>query len=150
MAEIADLISHLTVASPLSTSSTLRRANHIHIFIHEPLAIEQNTLSLEQVTAIVLNGKHILAPRKDITEVKNAYKIYERLDELNPFSMDALLAAHSIMTRSLVEETDMFRTWSVSVVNSKGHVLHFGMLHQYVSDLVMSCWIGQRLVKYIC
>ncbi len=46
-------------------------------------AIEQNTLSLEQVTA-VLNGKQVLAPPKDIAEVKNAYAIYERLDELGP------------------------------------------------------------------
>lgn len=135
VAEIAELVGRLTVFSPLSTSPTLRRANRIRT-IHGSLAIEQNTLSLEQVTA-VLNGKQVLAPPKDIAEVKNAYEIYERLDELNPYSVDDLLTAHGIMTRGLVEESGMFRTRPVGVVDSEGHVLHFGTLPQYVPDLVM-------------
>ena len=135
VAEIAELVGRLTVFSPLSTSPTLRRANRIRT-IHGSLAIEQNTLSLEQVTA-VLNGKQVLAPPKDIAEVKNAYEIYERLDELDPYSVDDLLTAHGIMTRGLVEESGMFRTRPVGVVDSEGHVLHFGTLPQYVPDLVM-------------
>lgn len=135
VAEIAELVGRLTVFSPLSTSPTLRRANRIRT-IHGSLAIEQNTLSLEQVTA-VLNGKHVLAPPKDIAEVKNAYEIYERLDELDPYSVDDLLTAHGIMTRGLVEESGIFRTRPVGVVDSEGHVLHFGTLPQYVPDLVM-------------
>ena len=135
VAEIAELVGRLTVFSPLSTSPTLRRANRIRT-IHGSLAIEQNTLSLEQVTA-VLNGKHVLAPPKDIAEVKNAYEIYERLDELDPYSVDDLLTAHGIMTRGLVEESGVFRTRPVGVVDSEGHVLHFGTLPQSVPDLVM-------------
>ena len=136
VAEIAELVGRLTAVSPLSTSPTLRRANRIRT-IHGSLAIEQNTLSLEQITA-VLNGKHVLAPPKDIAEVKNAYEIYERLDELDPYSVDDLLTAHGIMTRGLVEESGMFRTRPVGVVDSEGHVLHFGTLPQYVPDLVMA------------
>ena len=135
VAEIAELAGRLTAFSPLSTSPTLRRANRIRT-IHGSLAIEQNTLSLEQVTA-VLNGKHVLAPPKDIAEVKNAYAIYERLDELDPYSVDDLLTAHGIMTRGLMEESGVFRTRPVGVVDSEGHVLHFGTLPQYVPDLVM-------------
>ena len=135
VAEIAELVGRLTVFSPLSASPMLRRANRIRT-IHGSLAIEQNTLSLEQVTA-VLNGKQVLAPPKDIAEVKNAYEIYERLEELDPYSVDDLLTAHGIMTRGLVEESGMFRTRPVGVVDSEGHVLHFGTLPQYVPDLVM-------------
>ena len=135
VAEIAELVGRLTATSPLSTSPTLRRANRIRT-IHGSLAIEQNTLSLEQVTA-VLNGKHVLAPPKDIAEVKNAYEIYERLDELDPYSVDDLLTAHGIMTRGLVDESGVFRTRPVGVVDSEGHVLHFGTLPQYVPDLVI-------------
>ena len=119
----------------LSSNPTLRRSNRIRT-IHGSLAIEQNTLSLEQVTA-VLNGKHVLAPPKDIAEVKNAYEIYERLDELDPYSVDDLLTAHGIMTRELVDESGMFRTRPVGVVDQEGRVLHFGTLPQYVPDLVM-------------
>lgn len=135
VAEIAELVGRLTASPLLSTNPTLRRANRIRT-IHGSLAIEQNTLSLEQVTA-VLNGKHVLATPKDIAEVKNAYEIYERLDELDPYSVDDLLTAHSIMTRGLVDESGVFRSRPVGVVDSEGHVLHFGTLPQYVPDLVM-------------
>ena len=135
VAEIAELMGKLSAVSSLSTNPTLRRSNRIRT-IHGSLAIEQNTLSLEQVTA-VLNGKHVLAPPKDIAEVKNAYEIYERLDELDPYSVDDLLTAHGIMTRGLVEESGVFRSRPVGVVDSEGHVLHFGTLPQYVPDLVM-------------
>ena len=136
VAEIAELVGKLSAVASLSANPMLRRSNRIRT-IHGSLAIEQNTLSLEQVTA-VLNGKHVLAPPKDIVEVKNAYEIYERLDELDPYSVEDLLTAHGIMTRDLVEESGMFRTRPVGVVDSEGHVLHFGTLPQYVPDLVMA------------
>ena len=135
VAEIAELVGRLTSTNQLSSNPTLCRSNRIRT-IHGSLAIEQNTLSLEQVTA-VLNGKHVLAPPKDIAEVKNAYEIYERLDELDPYSVDDLLTAHGIMTRELVDESGMFRTRPVGVVDQEGRVLHFGTLPQYVPDLVM-------------
>ena len=135
VAEIAELVGRLTSTNQLSGNPTLRRSNRIRT-IHGSLAIEQNTLSLEQVTA-VLNGKHVLAPPRDIAEVKNAYEIYERLDELDPCSVDDLLTAHGIMTRELVDESGMFRTRPVGVVDQEGRVLHFGTLPQYVPDLVM-------------
>lgn len=71
VAEIAALVGNLTATDALSASPTLRRSNRIRT-IHGSLAIEQNTLTLEQVTA-VLNGKQVLAPPRDIAEVRNAY-----------------------------------------------------------------------------
>ena len=133
VAEIAELTGKLTSIHPLSANPTLRRTNRIRT-IHGSLAIEQNTLSLEQVTA-VLNGKHVLAPPKDIAEVKNAYEIYERLDELDPYSVDDLLTAHGIMTRGLVEESGYFRSRPVAVVDQQGNILHFGTLPDYVPGL---------------
>ena len=133
IAEIAELIGQLT-ASTTSKNPMLRRTNRIRT-IHGSLAIEQNTLSLEQVTA-VLGGKHVLAPPKDIAEVKNAYEIYERLPQLNPYSIDDLLTAHKIMTRDLVQESGMFRSKPVGVVDPQGNILHFGTLPAYVPQLV--------------
>ena len=135
VAEIAELIGRLNAAHLLSTNPTLRRANRIRT-IHGSLAIEQNTLSLEQVTA-VLNGKQVLASPKDIAEVKNAYEVYEQLGKLDPYSVNDLLIAHGIMTRGLVEESGTFRNRPVGVVDSEGNILHFGTLPQYVPDLVM-------------
>ena len=134
VAEIAELTGRLSLTNHLSSNPTLRRVNRIRT-IHGSLAIEQNTLSLDQVTAVI-NGKQVLAPPKDIAEVKNAYEIYERLEELDPYSIDDLLTAHGIMTRGLVEESGIFRSRPVGVVDQEGHILHFGTLPQYVPSLV--------------
>lgn len=149
VAEIAELVGRLNVNPHLTANPTLRRSNRIRT-IHGSLAIEQNTLSLEQVTA-VLNGKHVLAPPKDIAEVKNAYEIYDRLEDLDPYSINDLLDAHAIMTRGLVEESGMFRTRPVGVVDSEGHVLHFGTLPQYVPDLVMELleWVKNSSIHML-
>lgn len=132
--QIAELVGQVNATQGLSTNPTLRRTNRIRT-IYSSLAIEQNTLSLEQVTA-VLNGKRIIAPPKDIAEVKNAYEIYEMMDNLNPYSVNDLLKAHGIMTRELVEESGCFRSGSVGVVDKEGKVLHMGTLPAYVPDLV--------------
>ena len=134
IAEIAELVGKLTSTSQLSASPMLRRIHRIRT-IHGSLAIEQNTLSLEQVTAVI-DGKKVIAPPKDIAEVKNAYEIYEHMNKLNPYRVDDLLTAHGIMTRGLVEESGMFRTRNVGVVDSQGRVLHFGTLPNYVPGLV--------------
>lgn len=132
--EIAELVGNVSATQGLSTDPTLRRSNRIRT-IYSSLAIEQNTLSLEQVTA-VLNGKHIIAPPKDIAEVKNAYEIYEMMDTLNPYSVDDLLNAHGVMTGDLVEESGIFRSGPVGVVDKDGNVLHMGTLPDYVPTLV--------------
>ena len=132
--EIAELVGQVSATQGLSTNPTLRRSNRIRT-IYSSLAIEQNTLSLEQVTA-VLNGKRVLAPPKDIAEVKNAYEIYEMMDTLNPYSVDDMLSAHGVMTRGLVEESGCFRSGPVGVVDEFGIVLHLGTLPDYVPKLI--------------
>ena len=132
--EISELVGKISSTQNLSTSPILRCQNRIRT-IYSSLAIEQNTLSLEQVTA-VLSGKRVLAPPKDIAEVKNAYEIYDHLAELNPYSIDDLLLAHRTMMQGLVREAGEFRSRPVGVVDSKGNVLHFGTLPQYVPSLM--------------
>ena len=132
--EICELVGKVSSTQHLSSDPVLRRQNRIKT-IYSSLAIEQNTLSLEQVTA-VLSGKRVLAPPKDIAEVKNAYEIYDHLNELNPYSVEDLLLAHHVMMRGLVQEDGVFRSKPVGVVDSHGNVLHFGTLPQYVPPLV--------------
>ena len=132
--EISELVGKISSTQNLSTSPILRRQNRSRT-IYSSLAIEQNTLSLEQVTA-VLSGKRVLAPPKDIAEVKNAYEIYDHLAELNPYSIDDLLLAHRTMMQGLVHEAGEFRSRPVGVVDNQGNVLHFGTLPQYVPYLM--------------
>lgn len=90
--------------------------------IHSSLAIEQNPLTLEQVTAI-LDGKRILGNPNEIREVKNAYATYEMILELNPYSVDDLLEAHKQMMAGLISENGRFRT-SVVVVFAGDQVIN--------------------------
>ena len=135
VAEIAELVGHVNASLGLSANTMLRRSNRIRT-IYSSLAIEQNPLSLEQVAA-VLSGKRIIAPPKDIAEVKNAFEIYEMMGSLDPYSVDDLLTAHGVMTRGLVDESGCFRSRPVGVADKQGNVLHFGTLPDYVPGLVM-------------
>lgn len=134
VAEIAELTGKVSVVSGFSKNPTLRRKNRIRT-IYGSLSIENNTLTAEQVTAVI-NGKTVLAPPKDIEEVKNAYEIYEHLEQLDPFSVDDLLKAHGVMMRGLTENCGEFRERPVGVANSRtGEIIHFGTLPQYVPAL---------------
>lgn len=134
VAEIAELVGRVFSTDQLSANPALRRSNRIRT-IYGSLAIEQNTLTLDQITA-VLDGKRVLAPPKDIAEVRNAFEIYERLEELNPYSIDDLLTAHGVMMRGLEQEAGIFRSRPVGVVNQSGEIVHFGTLPQYVPEAV--------------
>ena len=141
IAEIAELVGQVNAVAGLTANPMLRRTNRIRT-IYSSLAIEQNALSLAQVTA-VLNGKRVIAPPKDIAEVKNAYEIYEMMDSLNPYSVDDLLNAHAVMTKGLTEESGCFRSGPVGVVDRHGNILHFGTLPDYAPGLTMELleWI---------
>ena len=134
--EIAELVGRVSVTDKISMNPTLRRTNRIQT-IYSSLAIEQNTLDIEQVTA-VLSGKRVIASPKDIAEVQNAYEIYDNMDKLNPYSIDDLLKAHSVMERGLLNEAGEFRSRPVGVADSEGNILHFGTLPQYVPPLILS------------
>lgn len=136
VAEIAELVGRVSSTDRLSANPALRRSNRIRT-IYGSLAIEQNTLTLDQVTA-VLDGKRVLAPPKDIAEVRNAFEIYERLEQLNPYSLDDLLTAHGVMMQGLEQEAGAFRSRPVGVVNQAGEIVHFGTLPQFVPDAVMN------------
>ena len=141
--EIAELVGQVNAVAGRTANPMLRRTNRIRT-IYSSLAIEQNTLSLEQVTA-VLNGKRVIAPPKDIAEVKNAYEIYEMMDSLNPYSVEDLLNAHAVMTKGLTEESGCFRSGPVGVVDKQGNILHFGTLPDYAPGLTMELldWVKE-------
>ncbi|MBR1762809.1 MAG: Fic family protein [Eubacterium sp.] len=142
--QITGLSERVSDSSNLSKNPRLRRKNRIKT-IHGSLAIENNSLSVEQVTA-VLDGKAVLAPPKDIEEVKNAFEIYELLDTLNPGSEADLLKSHRVLMRGLVDEAGEYRTKPVGVVDSgSGEIIHFGALPSVVPKLMEELleWINE-------
>ncbi len=91
----------------------LRRQNNIKT-IQASLAIEGNTLNIEQVTDI-LEGKRVIGAKKDIIEVQNAILVYENFDKLNSLSIRDLLFAHKILMKDLVEESGNWRVEGVGI-----------------------------------
>ena len=115
VAEISEQVGRISVLRGDSLTPRLRRENRIRT-IRASLAIEQNTLDLEQVTAI-LDGKRVLGNPNEIREVQNAYDAYELMLRLNPGSIDDLLTAHRLMMNGLVRDNGCFRSGGVGVFN---------------------------------
>ena len=113
VAEIMEIVTKLTMVEVEGINPKLRRNNRIKT-IQASLAIENNSLSLDQVTAI-LNGKKILGPGQDIKEVQNAYEAYELLLDFSPYDVSSLLKAHKILMNDLTKEAGTFRSGSVGI-----------------------------------
>jgi Fic family protein len=123
-AQILKLISSISIkigevnANYLNKQSPqLRKQNKIKT-VHSSLSIEGNTLTEDQVSAI-LENKRVIGPKKDIEEVINALNVYDSLGNLNPYSSKSFLEAHKILMRGLVNEAGAFRKQSVGIVQGE-------------------------------
>ena len=117
VADIAEAVGHLTAIAEQQPTPQLRKLNRIKT-IQSSLAIENNTMTIEQVTAI-LEGKRVLGPPNEIQEVKNAIDAYELLLELNPYKEKDLLRAHKLMMADLVSENGRYRQGGVGVFDGE-------------------------------
>ena len=133
ISEISELVGSITAWQDMHTNLKLRRENRIKT-IYSSLAIENNTLSLDQVTAIV-NGKRVLGTPKEIQEVKNAFDAYEQLLSFNPYSVGDLLKAHRTLMNELVREAGMFRSGGVGVFNGD-QLIHMAPPANLVPELM--------------
>lgn len=120
--EIAENLGKLSNVDELERLPRLRRVNRMKS-IQSSLAIENNTLSLIQVTDVI-DGKRVLGPQEDIFAVKNAFNAYKMLPDLDPFSLSDLKNAHGVMMQGLVEGAGKFRSNSVGVFDESGKVIH--------------------------
>ncbi len=115
VSSISEKIGKISVTNNLETKPHLRRNNRIKS-IHSSLKIEANSLSLGQVRDVI-NGKLVLGEQKEIQEVKNAYAAYEKINDINPYSIKKLKEFHAIMTKYIVEESGDFRKGEEGVFN---------------------------------
>ena len=114
------LLERHNIAMEEDRTLKLRKANRIKT-IHSSLAIEGNTLTEGEVRDII-NGKQIVAPIRQIQEVKNAIRIYDMYSGLDPFDEKDLLKAHSIMMEALTEDGGRYRNRGVGVFGESGLV----------------------------
>lgn len=120
IAEIAAQIERYAIRLEQTDGIRLRKANRIKT-IHSSLAIEGNSLTEGQVKDII-NGKTIVAPLREIQEVKNAIDTYELYPLLDPFSIKDLLKAHSVMMKALIDDAGRFRRTGVGIFGEQGCV----------------------------
>ncbi len=120
VADIVELLSRWQVAGDNILSPQLRRNNRIRT-IQASLAIENNTLSIEQVTA-VLEGKAVLGLPREIQEVRNAFSAYEQLPNWQAHSTTDLLTAQSLLMAGLVDDPGCFRSKGVGIYNDQSLV----------------------------
>ena len=131
--EIAEKAAQVEFTDALSPNPRLRRATRIQT-IHSSLVIENNALTLDEVTA-VLDGKQVLAPLQDVLEVQNAYRAYGALDAMDPYSLEDLLRAHRLMTDGLIREAGQFRSGDVGVFAGNA-LIHAGTPASYVPEVM--------------
>lgn len=111
----------------------LRKENRIKT-IHSSLAIENNSLSLLQITAII-EGKHVLGNPNEIKEVKNSIQAYDLLLTLNPYNEKDLLKAHKLMMQDLVDRNGKYRTDGVGIFDGE-KVVHLAPPANRVPELM--------------
>ena len=110
---IMEKIGEANYFESLNRFQELRRKTRIKS-IHSSLAIENNQLSLFQVEAVI-NGKAVIGEQKDIQEVKNAYKAYKEIDNINPYSLEDLKKIQGILTFAIEEDSGKFRNHGEAV-----------------------------------
>jgi len=113
VAGIGETIGRYSVLAEQNLTPRLRRENRIRT-IQASLAIENNTLTLEQVTAVI-EGKQVLGHPREIQEVRNAFATYEAMEDWDASVEEDLLAAHELLMRGLVDETGRYRSGGVGI-----------------------------------
>lgn len=133
VAEISEAVGRLTVLTDRAKALRLRRINRIRT-IRGSLAIEGNTLSEAQITAI-LEGKRVIAPPREVQEVKNALAAYDRFDAWRPETEKDLLEAHRVLMSDLIDEAGMYRRGGVGVMAGE-QVIHMAPPAERVPQLM--------------
>jgi len=133
ISNISEKIGEITSIQNSSYHIQLRKENRIKT-IHSSLAIENNSLSLEQITAII-DGKRILGNPNEIKEVKNSVQAYDLLLSLNPYSEKDLLKAHKLMMQDLVDRNGKYRTDGVGIFDGE-KVVHLAPPAKRVPELM--------------
>ena len=114
VAEIGRLLGIVDATHLRKPQTELRKKNKVRT-IRASLAIEGNTLSEDQITAII-DHKRVIGPSKDIKEVENAVQAYDNLSNFDALSKESYLEAHRILMSGLVEMPGQFRTGSVGII----------------------------------
>jgi Fic family protein len=133
LAKIVETVTRLEFGTGFKRNVKLHRENRVRT-IHSSLAIEGNSLTLGEVTAVI-EGKAVAGNRSEVKEVKNAYEAYDKIMTFDPYRIADFLKAHKLMTQGLVKEAGKFRSGDVGVFDGDVAV-HIGARPQFVPELM--------------
>lgn len=133
VASISEKIGEIKSAYLHRPPAELRKRNRIRT-IHSSLEIEGNTLTVEQITAL-LDNKRVLAPQKNITEVLNAIEVYNKLDTFKPYNLESLCSAHRILMFGLVDRPGQLRASNVGIVKGD-QIAHIAPPSERIKPLI--------------
>ncbi len=136
VASISEKIGEINASHLYKPATELRKKNRIKT-IQSSLEIEGNTLTEEQITALIEN-KRVIAPQKDILEVQNAIKVYQQLNQFNPHQLKDLVKAHAVLMNGLIDNPGKLRTTNVGIVKGSKveHIAPSGtMINGLMKDL---------------
>ena len=141
IADISEQIGQLSAVDDCRQTPQLRRGNRIRT-IQASLAIENNTLSIEQVTA-VLAGQRVLGLPREIQEVRNAFAAYESMPDWQPDSRTDLLRAHELLMGGLIDDCGQFRRSGVGIYRGE-KLVHMAPPPSRISHLMddLLAWLG--------
>lgn len=142
---ISEKLGSLSALNNLDKFPQLRRVNRLKS-IQSSLAIENNTLSLQQVTDVI-NGKRVLGPQDDVIAARNAFEAYKQLESVDVYRIDDLLRVHGIMMKGLVDGAGELRKSGVGVFGSDGRVIHVAPPAQAVTALLQDLFQWARESK---
>lgn len=135
ISSISEKIGEVKSAHLHRPPTELRKRNRIKI-IQSSLEIEGNTLTVEQITDLI-NNKRVLAPKKDIIEVKNAIKVYSKINNFNAFQLKSLCSAHEILMKGLIDNAGKLRQTSVGIIKGE-NIAHIAPPGKMVHTLLKS------------
>jgi Fic family protein len=140
--EITDGLAHVGALLPTERRISLRRANRIRT-VHASLAVEGNTLDLDEVEA-VLDGRQVVGPAREIQGVRNALDAYERMSTWNPQHVEDLCSAHGVLTKGLVDRPGAFRRGAAGIAGGE-QIVHVAPPADRVPYLVRSLlgWLAE-------
>lgn len=131
---ISQKVERISSYQSLKRMPTLRKNNRIKS-IHSSLAIEANSLSLDQVRDVI-DGNPVIGPENEINEVKDAYKAYQMIEEYDAFSEKDMLKAHAAIARSIDKEAGRYRSHPEGVMDGQGNVIHIAPPEKMVPSLM--------------
>ena len=136
--EIAKLVGKMEGFGVKSAVPFLRKQNQVKT-IQGSLAIEGNTLSLDQITSI-LEGKRIIGDPKEIKEVKNALLLYEQAHQFSYTSSSSFKQAHGLLMKGLIPDAGSLRSKNVGII-AAGHVKHVALKPGLVPNLIENLFL---------